>query len=787
MPNLRSDRSVYSNNHNGNGNNGNGAYVNSLPIVAPTTVDEDDESINLRQLINVVKHRFRLIAAVTLGVTAVAALWIFSQEPKYRGGFRLLVEPVTQGLPEEGEKLALVEAQWTGLDYDTQIEVLRSPRVVNPIIYELAAIYPEIENEELIRERRSPLTIERIEETKILQITYEDTDPQKIQFVLDNFARAYLRYSLEERRVEIKQGLEFVENQLPKIHAKVDRLQEKLQTFRQRYNLLDPQEQATLLARQLVEQEEKNFESQVKLNETKSLYNVLQKQLGLQPEQALAASYLSESPRYQNLLNQLQEVEVQLARESARFLPTSPVVQALKEKREELLPLLQQEATKALGNKFSQSVSESPSLSSPSSLRLELNQQYIQAANEIEVLEIRRRSSEQAIAKLDRLQEQMPVIARQYTDLQRQLNVATNSLTRFLEAQEKLQLESAQQELPWQLIANPSVEPKPIFPNPPRDLTLALIGGLLLGFTSALLAERLDPVFHSIEELKESIHLPLLGILPFQKNLQPLAALTEEKKTQGLPQLQIGTHPLQLQTSIASSNGYDLNNKTNSHNRTWYDASPFLEAFRSLNTNISLLGSDSPINSIVISSTVPSEGKSTVASYLAQAAAAMGQKVLLIDADLRRPQVHRWMGLDNQEGLSNLLATGLELEKVIRTLPHWENLAVVTAGTIPPDPTRLLSSKRMQELMDRIKLQKNYDLIIYDTPPLLGFADGRILAARTNGVILVVKMSQTDRSLLKQNIDSLKTSHVSLLGLVANQVKHHFSDSYYYSNYYHSR
>ena len=780
MPNMRSDRSVYLNNHNGN--NGNGAYVNSVPIAGQTKVDEDDESIDLRQLLNVVKHRFRLIGAVTLGVTAVAALWIFSQEPKYRGSFRLLVEPVTQGLPEEKEKLSLVEVQWTGLDYDTQIEVLRSPRVVTPIIQELAAIYPEITNEELIRERRSPLKIERVEETKILQITYEDPDPQKIQFVIDNFARAYLRYSLEERRVEIRQGLEFVENQLPAIQAKVDQLQEKLQKFRQRYALLDPEEQATLLAHQLVKQEEKNFESQVKLNETKSLYNVLQKQLELQPEQALAASYLSESPRYQNLLNQLQEVEVKLAQESARFLPTSPVVRALEEKREELLPLLQQEATKALGNKFSQSVSESPSLSSPSSLRLELNQQYIQAANEIEVLEIRRRSSERAIAKLDRLKEQMPLIARQYTDLQRELNVATNSLTRFLEAREKLQLESAQQELPWQLIANPSVEPKPIFPNPPRDLTLALIGGLLLGFGSALLAERLDPVFHSTEELKESIYLPLLGTIPCQKDLQLL-----EKKPTELPQLQIGTHPIHPQISIASSNSYDLDNQVNNHNSKWYDASPFFEGFRSLNTNISLLGSDSPINSIVISSTIPSEGKSTVATHLAQAAAAMGQKVLLIDADLRRPQVHRWLGLDNQEGLSNLLATGLELEKVIRTLPHWENLAVMTAGDIPPDPTRLLSSKRMQELMERLNTEQYYDLVIYDTPPLLGFADGRILAARTNGVILVVKMAKTDRSLLKQNIDSLKISHVSMLGLVANQVKHHSSGSYYYSDYYRNK
>lgn len=782
MPDTSSDRPYPTSIMNGNGNkngNGHGSYVYSMPVVNQQGAEEDGDNIDLRQLASIVKHRFRLIGAVALGTIAIATMITFNKEPLYRGSFQLLVEPVTN---EEDNPLSVLEQDWSGLDYETQIEVLRSPSVLSPIIRILAREYPEIEYNQLIRPKKSPLKIEQVDETKILKVSYVDPDPAKIQFVLKNLSDAYLSYSLEERRVEVKQGIEFVENQLPGVRARVDELQEKLQKFRQKYNLLNPEEQATLLSKKLVDFEQKQFETSAQLKETKSLYDLLQQQLGLQPQQALAASYLSESPRYQKLLDELQQVEVELAKESARFLPTNPEVQALQDKKEQLLPLLQKEANGVLGTNLSDLVNNSPDLASPSSLRLELNQQYIQAANEIQVLKIREQALQAAIAEMNRLTEQMPVIARQYTDLQRQLTVATESLNRFLAAQEKLQLQGAQQALPWQAIAEPSVETQPISPNPPRNLALGLIGGVLLGMGAALLAERLDPVFHSSEELKENIKLPILGVIPVQKDLKPLDEETSpEPEKFALPQLQIGNSPLNFKTSQAQTN-------TKNSQQKWYVASPFLEAFRSLNTNIKLLGSDTSIRSFVISSSIPSEGKSTISCHLAQAAAAMGQKVLLIDADLRRPQVHRWIGIKNNEGLSNILATGLDVEEAIVQVPQWENLSVITAGDIPPDPTRLLSSQKMQNLMERLKKSRKYDLIIYDTPPILGFADGRILATRTNGVVLVVRIGKTDRSLLKQNIDNIKMSSVPILGVVANQVNRSSSSSYhYYSHYYADR
>jgi capsular exopolysaccharide synthesis family protein len=790
MSDKSSDRSVFANvngNNNGshvNGNgssvNGHGSYVYSLPAIEPSVVDKQQDSIDLRQLIGIVKHRFRLIGGIALGVTAAATLLTFIQEPKYKGTFQLLVEPVTEN--EEENPLSILSQNLEGLDYETQIEVLRSPSVLNPIIAKLATKYPEIEYDEVIKLKKSPLEIEQVDETKILEVSFVDPDPEKIKYVINNLSEAYLIYSLEEKRAKVKQGIDFVDSQLPNLRARVDEMQGQVQRFRQKYNLLDPEQQASLLAQKHTDFEQKSFENQTHISETKSLVTILQGQLGLQPEQAIASSYLSESPRYQNLLNELQAVEVELAKESARLAPANPTILALQDKKAQLLPLLQKEAGTVLGNNLSGGIKDNPTASSPSELRLELSKQYIQAANEIQILQIRDKALQGAISQLEKLTEQMPVIARQYTDLQRELIVATESLNRFLAAQETLQLEGAQQALPWQIIAAPKIDEDPVSPNPPRNLALGLLGGLLLGMGAALLAERLDPVFHSSEELKESLKLPILGGIPIQKDLKPLdeVAVIPEKSKFSLPQLQIGNTTLDVTNSQTKADNKDSQTKG-------YGASPFLEAFRSLNTNIRLLGSDSPIRSIVISSSIPSEGKSTVSCHLAQAAAAMGQRVLLLDADLRRPQVHRWMGIENNEGLSNILATGLDVKKAIRKIDEWEHLSVITAGDIPPDPTRLLSSKKMLQLMEQLKNEGNYDLIIYDTPPILGFADGRILATRTNGVVLVVRIGKTDRSLLKQNIDNIQMSNVSVLGLVANQVNRSSGGSYYYNHYYANR
>ncbi len=726
------------------------------------------EELNLRQVLFILRHRLWLILAIAGGVSFAVLLWTLQQRQVFEGNFQLLVgDPIVQQDPTK--QLVLDQLGVKEVDYDTQIAVLKSSSILEPIIKELSIQYPEINYENLAGKTNPYLAINQLKDTKILQVSFLDSDREKIQYVLNALSKAYLSYSLDERKIQINQGIKFVDDQLPKLRQRVNARQAQLQKFRQQHNLLDPEQKAKELSNLEFSLKAKYIDLQVSTREVLSFYSVLQRQLGLSSENALASSDLSESPRYQNLLNQLQAIELELAKQSAVYSDESPIIQNLKTKQENLKPLLRQEAQAVLGDRF-KAMDYQSSLSSTGTLRLNLNQQYVQAANQLQVQKAKLAAIEQELNDINKQVKQMPTLARQYMDLQREMNVATESLSRFLEAQEKLQIDAAQQTIPWQLISPPSVEDTAVWPKPARNISLGIIAGLLFGVGAAFLLERLDPVFHSVEELKEETQVPIFGMIPWQKDLQ-------------LVEKVVGVNISPMISSPATPSAKSTK-QTNRYSRSGYRSSSFLEAFRSFNTNIWLLGSDHPIRSLVISSATPGDGKTTTSLNLAQAAAAMGQKVLLIDAYLRRPRVHHFFGLVNAQGLSNVIATGLSPEEAIQKVPQWDNLSILTAGSMPPDPIRLLTSRRMQELMDSWEQSSAYDLIIYDTPPLLSFADARIIASGTTGLILVLKLGKTDRSAFKHVLDDVKMAQAPLLGIVANSVSRNDYCGAGYYNYY---
>ncbi|MET0113846.1 MAG: CpsD/CapB family tyrosine-protein kinase, partial [Limnospira maxima] len=166
-----------------------------------------------------------------------------------------------------------------------------------------------------------------------------------------------------------------------------------------------------------------------------------------------------------------------------------------------------------------------------------------------------------------------------------------------------------------------------------------------------------------------------------------------------------------------------------------------------------------------------------VALNLAIGAAAMGQRVLLVDADLRNPRIHSMLGVSNLQGLSDAIAGNMEIESLIRRSPSDENLFVLTSGPLPVDPTRMLASARMQQVM--AELRQQFDLVVYDTAPLLGLADANLLASHTNGLMMVVGLGKTDRSAFGLAMRELEMAGVPILGMVANGDRQ--ETNYYYS------
>jgi receptor protein-tyrosine kinase len=446
------------------------------------------------------------------------------------------------------------------------------------------------------------------------------------------------------------------------------------------------------------------------------------------------------------------KLETEIAIESARFKGTAPQIQALLDQRSQILPLLEKEAKNVLGSNSNQV--DPNIIRFQDSIRMGMIQQLVVAANNFEMLKVRNEVLEKATQEFSQYSQVFPQVLGRYNDLEQQLKTITNQLTELTNKfqEMKLQVVPKVKSEPWELIAPPRIpsningELITVSPNVPLNLALGGLAGLFLGVITAQILERFNNVYRTTNEVTDSISLPLLGVIP------------------------ASNEALILPGSVAPT--IDISDLT------YRACSPFQEAFRALNTNLRLLNPEGSVRSCVITSATPADGKSTIAMNLAQGAAAMGQRVLLVDADLRCPRIHTLLEITNQLGLTNILTQKLEFKTVIKQVASEANLSVLTAGEFYPDPTRLLSSKPMQELMKQ--LQESFDLIIYDTAPVLGLADANLLAPHTDGLMMVVGLGKTDREAFSLALREISTAGVPVLGMVANGDK---QETHYYRDY----
>ncbi len=204
------------------------------------------------------------------------------------------------------------------------------------------------------------------------------------------------------------------------------------------------------------------------------------------------------------------------------------------------------------------------------------------------------------------------------------------------------------------------------------------------------------------------------------------------------------------------------------------------EAFRVLRTNLQFMGLDKPLKSIVVTSAVPGEGKSTVAANLAIAYAQTGANVCLVDADLRRPRVAKIFGVDNWRGLTNAVIHQNGLENDLQPSPI-SGVTLLTSGPIPPNPAEILGSGRMTQLL--ADLASRFDMVIVDSPPTLAVTDAAVLAPKVDGVLLVVRSGKADRQAVKRALSALETVKANVLGVTLSAVESEGRDGYYYYHY----
>jgi len=327
--------------------------------------------------------------------------------------------------------------------------------------------------------------------------------------------------------------------------------------------------------------------------------------------------------------------------------------------------------------------------------------------------------------------------------LETTLSLYQQIYTSLLNNYEQVRL-SRLRDIPNIIQVHPAIVPsKPIQPQPLRNAILGSVIGIALTGAFALLLEYLDDSLKTPEDIQYYLQLPVLGMIGEMKG----------SKEQDLDKDVVGVYTADHPLSVIS------------------------EGFRNLRTNIELVSHDEPLKSLLITSSNPTEGKSTIALNLAVVMAQGGNRTYLLDSDLRRPSIHNHLHLDNRKGLSNLFGYKTQADDVILT---WGDpaIGVITSGPLPPNPNELLNSKRMDSILNTLNEQS--DIVIIDTSPSI-VSDPIVLSTKVDGVLIVVEPGKTKIGSAQVLIEQLERAHTNILGVVLNRISRR--SSYYYSQY----
>jgi capsular exopolysaccharide synthesis family protein len=699
-----------------------------------TNKTKSRSGIYFRPLKRLIQRHWLLIAVPTVLSASATAILVLLSPPTFSGRFQALVEPLTTEAKVSQPVLTGGKpVPSSGMDYSSLISVFTSRKVLEGVVAQLDDQYPEMTYNTLVK----GLKVQRLEgngaeKTKILDVTYQSTNTTEILDVLKTLQTNYPQFLLADRNRQVTSSLAVIEQQLPSLQRRVQTVEGQLQALQQQHNLSDLGSEGSSLAKQAHQLQAQQAEAQRDLAAQAQLYRNLQQQLGgLTPAAAIAASSLSENPRYQMLLNQLKQLEVQIAIDSAQFQLDYPGLQTLQEQRNNLLTLLRQESQRLVGN--------TPVPQFQTAIQQNMSQQLVDTLNQMKVLETRSQALSQANATVEQRVREFPAIQRRYNELQAQLEIDRNTLKQLQLKRENAKVEVVSKDSLWQMLVNPELiqdeqgNPIPAARNRWPKILLGAFGGMLLGAGCALLREKRRDIFFSLEDLQEDVNWPLLGALP-----------TTEVPPRQLLEAESSTEKVRLAPSL------------------------LMTAAASLYANLKFLPLEPGIRSLVITSGMSHDGKTTVAVYLAKAAAVMGQRVLLVDANLTLPQAHLWLDVPNFEGLHEVLTHHADPNQLIQRSPYQSNLFILAAGQVSPAARQLVASQQMQHLMSQ--LHSMFDLVLYDTLALQNAPDANFLGRHADGLLVVTSLKQTRRSLLLTLLKKVRGARIPVVGVVANRV-----------------
>ena len=704
---------------------------------------ESKEQIDsdLKPYLLAVKRRW--LPATSIFATTVALSLLVSSllKPSYQAEGRLLFKnpafkvigsSLAPSGTEGGESGDLKPLVSTQNPISTQMEVISSRPLLQKLIEQLA-----LKNDKgkllKVTEVQSALAVKIIGGSDVLQISYKNRNPKQAANVVNTLMQLYLENDILTNTAEAEAARGFMDKQLPATQRAVTEAEVALRKFKQQNSVVDLGEEGKSAVSIIGNLDTTISATQAQLDEVTAQAKELKQKVNLNSQEAITVSAISQSPAIQGILTQQQDVDRQLATESSRFSDSNPIIIALKEKQATLKTLLAQQIQSTVGGQAKV----------PQGLwRIgDLKQNMIKDSLQAEVV------SKGLVQKLTSLQNSraayekrvsvMPQLVQTQRQLERQLEVSQSTHQTLLKKVRELQLVKNKNTSTARIITNATLPEKPDNTIKTVVGSLGLLLGTLFGTSAIAYLEIKDKSLKTVKEIDKLFGYTLLGVIPAAKNKKKVRL---RDRTPVLTTLEVAIRD--TPQSVTS------------------------EMSRSIQSNLRFVSSEKQLKIITVTSSIANEGKSKVAANLAAAIANVGQKVLLIDADMRVPYQHQFWKLPLKKGLSDILDGKSKLEQISWTVMN--NLDVLTAGSRPQDSLSCLESTKMKSLLQQVSDQ--YDFVIIDTPPLLAAADSVSVGNITDGILLVSRPGILDRNSARAAQEKLKIAKVNIFGLIINGV-----------------
>ena len=705
--------------------------------------ETQDSSVDIQQYWLIFKRRWLVASIVFASVFGATALVTYLTKPVYESEGKLVFTKKSgasslSGLSQQmGELGALTNLS---NPVDTESEIIRSYPIVIKTITTLNLT--DDQGKQLSLEVfLKKLKLKTVRGTDVMQLSYKSTNPQEAANVVNSLMKYYLESNVRTNRREATSAREFLSKQLPEVESRVTKAEMNLRRFKENNRVVALDVEAKTGLESLGRLNEAITQSQGQLAAALTRSVALQNEMKLDRQQAVDLSTLSQSRGVQQVLTEYQKTQSELAVARTLYTDDNPKVVDLVMKEASLKKLLEERVGQTVGN--------FESLSQQNLQIGELKQTLTQdlVKSEVERLALTKQVEElQRVFIFNRRRlDSLPRLEQQQLQLQRQLTVAQITYQEFLKQYQLVQVLENQNVGNSRVISEALVPELPVSPKIPLNLALGGFLGVLLGAGTALLLESMNQSLKNIEEANRLLGFPLLGTIPQHGEKNP------KNPQEGRQELPLLDDPY----------------------------SPVSTSFEMLQTNLGFTVSDKKLRVILVTSATPGEGKSFVAANLALAGAYVGKRVLLVDADMRRPRQHRVWEIHNLLGLSNILAGQTQLKNAVQEVSPL--VKMLPAGKIPPNPVALLDSQCMADLVE--EASKDYDFVIIDTPPLTAVTDPLIVGKYVDGLLLVVRPGKVEYSAVNAAKSLLTQAKLPILGMVVNGiVKESGYGGYYYSS-----